>query len=172
MLCPCWTEKVVNRTEVIFTLNAKGQNVASGTHKVKKADVLICGKKPAVLVRVHYSELHRWRQNEGKNSDVFALCIEHGAEFAEPSKWNIGKVQHRQGSISGQRGVVDFIEVIQGDLEFQAKEDKNLRVMASVKQGIKRTMNQTNTKNLSIDHWRQVFEETLSEWIIEQVQDS
>jgi hypothetical protein len=33
-------------------------------------------------------------------------------------------------------------------------------------------MRQVNTKNLTVDHWRQCFEETLNEWVVEHIQNS
>jgi hypothetical protein len=53
-----------------------------------------------------------------------------------------------------------------------AREDKYQRKIASVKSGIKRTMNQSNTRGMTTEHWRQAFEEALQEWIVESVQDS
>jgi len=179
MLCPCWTKKIVNRTETIWGKNPKGLQVSLGEHKVKKEDVLICGRKPTVFVRVFYRELHRYRQNEGKHEDLFGLCSDHGIELQEPSTWNEKHIGPRNtGGVSGQRGIVERVEVIGTeeilglDMNAQVKEDKNLRTIASVKAGIKRTMRQVNTKNLTVDHWRQCFEETLNEWVVEHIQNS
>lgn len=172
MLCPCWVKKMVNKTETVFT-NGK----ATGNHKVKREDTLICGRKPAVLVQAHYGRLLSYRQNEGKLVDVFGMCAEHGAEFLNPKRW-AERDDGRQGAaVSGQRGTVDRVEIIDSssfsfDLEAKAREDKNLRKIAAIKSNIKRQMNQRNAQDLTVDHWRQAFSEILDEWIIEQVMDS
>jgi hypothetical protein len=177
MLCPCWTKKIVNKTEAIWGTNAKGQKTAIGSHKVKKEDVLICGKKAVIFLRVYYKELNHWRRNEGKHEDLFGFCPEHGELLSNLAGWGAVHDQadyRRGGVVSGQRGSVGRVEIVtEGiDMDAQAKEDKNLRVVAAIKQNIKRTMRQVNTRNLTVDHWRQCFEETLNEWIVEQVQDS
>jgi hypothetical protein len=51
------------------------------------------------------------------------------------------------------------------------KEDKNQRIIAAVKQDLKKKMNQSNTRKLTVEHWRQCFDETLDEWVTESVME-
>lgn len=139
----------------------------------------ICGKKAVVVLRANYSELHPHLRGESKYYDVFGLCKEHGHDFAmdercwqrKPSKPNgVG-----YSNISGLRGIVISVEIIPMDgidLKAFLREDEDQRTITSLKRELLNKMRQGNTSHLTLEHWRQVFEESLQEFIIEKVQDS
>jgi len=174
-LCPVWTEKMVkvstfDRSQPI--VNGSWPKVVTPTKKK-----LVCGCKVAALVRVHYKELSRHRRGEGKYDDVFGLCLKHLAALSEDAgAWNRGGDHWRPGAVSGLRGLVERVDVDVplGELSagLAAKNDQALRVMASFKAEFKRKMRQRNAVKLSVDNWRQLFEEIVDEWVAEEVMDS
>jgi len=173
-LCPFWTPKVVKCKEMIWDPVTKK---STGEKVVPKNKVLICGRRPAVFLRAFYRELSAYRQREGKYDDVFGLCHEHGAVLAyDPSAWNRSAAGHRgERAVSGLRGVVDRVEAVDVsslDVASMAREEANLRIMASVKSDFKRKMCQRSTEPLTVDHWRQLFDECLQEWVAESVMES
>jgi hypothetical protein len=165
MLCPVMHKKPIKKT----TQYPNNIAVEQVTERVA-----MCGRKQSVFFRVHYSELSHWRKNEGKHDDMFGLCDKHAPSFERLKAWNV-VLEKYHSAVSGLRGRVGSVERIAAgsvDLDALAKEDKNQRKIAAVKSNIKRTMNQVNTKNLTVEHWRQCFEETLNEWITETVMKS
>ena len=168
MLCPVWVKKLVKATKYVDVLDINGKTTRE-PQVVKEEQIKICGCKSEVLLRVHYKKLDQWREREGKFTDDFALCAEHGEKYTALFRWKT-KGHRVAGSVAGLRGTVERVEVLplEGrDLVAQAREDKNQRKIASIKSGIKRTMCQSNTRGLTPDHWRQAFNEALDEWIVE-----
>ena len=177
-LCPVWVKKIANVTEAFWTKDARGNSVKTGTNKVKKEKTMICGRKPEFFVRAFYKELHQYRKGEGKYEDLFCLCADHGPVLAaDVAAWNSAGQSRWSGdrAVSGLRGLVERVEVVPpGEVAFasMAREDRDLRVMASVKSDFKRKMRQSNTSKLSVDQWRRVFEECVEEWLVEGVMES
>lgn len=171
-LCPVWTRKVVK-----VSSNEQDPVTKKWDVKVVKPTEkrMLCGRKPAVYVRVHYAELSHYRRGEGKFDDVFGLCCDHAHMAHEALPWNRGEDRWRPGAASGLRGTVERVEVVQMDaslLAAEADRDKKLRLMASAKADFKRKMGQVSTQKLSVDDWRQVFDECVEEWVAEGVMES
>jgi hypothetical protein len=170
-LCPVWTRKLVKVTKLEVGPSGKyDRKVVKPTEKQ-----MLCGCKPVVYVRVHYAELSHYRRGEGKYDDVFGLCGSHAAMSGSALPWNRGEDRWRPGAVSGLRGTVERVEVVEMDaslLESEARRDKKLRLMASAKADFKRKMRQVSTQGLSVDDWRQVFEECVEEFVAESVMES
>ena len=170
-LCPVWTEKVVKCKEMIWDPATKK---STGERIVPKKKTLICGRKPEVFLRAFYRELIHYRRDEGKHDDLFGLCREHGSAFSGVAAWARSARDHR-GSVSGLRGVVERIEVVspdEVDVAALARQDQAMRTMAAVKSDFKRKMRQRSTERLTVDHWRQLMEECIEEWVTESVMES
>lgn len=164
-LCPVWVEKVFKTK----------QGVGAAQQIVPKKKVAICGRKVEIYVRAFYKELHPYRQKEGKFDDLFGVCCGHGPKLMDVAAWEGMKHDWHRGVLSGLRGIVERVEMVpmsEGDLAALAKQDEMLRLMAMCKQDFKRKMNQTNVAKLTVDHWRQVFEECIEEFVAEQVMES
>jgi hypothetical protein len=166
-LCPVWVEKIVKTK----------QTIGANQVVVPKEKVVICGRKAEVYLRAHYKELDRYRKKEGKYNDLFGLCSQHGSEFASNADaWNRGICAWRSNqALSGLRGLVERVEMVhmnEEDLLAVAEQDKILRLMAMCKKDFKRKMSQSGVSKLTVDHWRQVFDECIEEFVAEGIMDS
>lgn len=177
MLCPVFVRKNVTVKKRQYDQISRHGFTApryTGDIKVKEEKTVICGKKSEVILKASYKELFAHCEGEGKHEDLFYVCAHHGQSFLSPKQWN-DKVDRWRGGVSGSRGIVDSVEVIQSsavESEILAKEDKIMRIIASTKQDFKRRMRQSNKRYLTPEHWEQAFKEALEEWIVESVQNS
>jgi hypothetical protein len=133
-----------------------------------------CGKNPKVFFRVDYEEIHHHHRREGKSQDVFGFCPEHAEILAEgPARWSRPNPSYRREIVNGLRGIVKSITALDPsevpDPVALSKREDTLRLMAAVKGDIKRRMCQRSTEKLSLDDWRDLFEECINEHCVEQV---
>lgn len=142
-----------------------------------------CGKKSHTVFRIEYSEL-RWHND--KFDDTFGICSHHLERFQDVNAWNVKLPANPNASqngpsptwsfsvISKLRGTVSSLEVIGSaeDEQKLVKENRTETKVSDIKASLKKLMDQGNTKMLSVDDWRRIFDESLNEWVVGGVQNS
>ena len=138
-----------------------------------------CGKKSHTVFRVGYSEL-KW--NNYKFDDMFGICSHHLERFQDVNAWNVKLPANPNNTwsfsvISKLRGTVGSLEVIDSagsaeDKQKLIKENRTETKVSDIKASLKKLMDQGNTKMLSVDDWRRIFDESLNEWVVGGVQNS
>ena len=137
-----------------------------------------CARKAHGFVCVTYKELCNPRETKFK--DVFGLCQDHFRTMMDPGSWARGWTKHgwtneggyfgSQGVVHDLRGLVETIEACERPLN--PKEEKILRQLDSHKANIKRMMGQANAKEITLDMWREAFEDILQDMLVKEVMDA
>ena len=136
-----------------------------------------CGCNAKVLYRVDYSSLFLHRVKENKFSDLFGVCEKHVMEFSKVQAWFSPRnwKDQRQKTVNGLRGIVESVSQVEmsSDLiESIYRRDEIQKISAGFKSTIKIMMGRKNASKLRTEDWAILFEESIQEFIVEDIHSS
>lgn len=136
-----------------------------------------CGCDAKVLYRVDYSSLFLHRSKENKFFDMFGICEKHIAGFSKVEAWFSPRnwKDQRQKTVNGLRGIVEAVSQVEmsSDLmESVYRRDEIQKISAGFKSTIKIMMGRKNASKLQTEDWALLFEESIQEFIVEEIHSS
>jgi hypothetical protein len=172
----CAARVMGNFKEVIYKKNISGscildknnKPIQDGYRDIQK--LRPCAKKASVVVHVKYSELFSYLRLESNLDDHFAFCDKCWERIRPQglAAFNDGVFNR---FMNGVRGVAKSVEVSDPSSVPTISDPKSRRLLRT-KASIKKMMIQDNSRNITLDEWRQIFKEALEEHVIEGVLES